>query len=80
MTKKQQEEFLNLIEKGTLRALNSDEGKKAILKVLGSKESKDIFLEVFVEAFHDVVVPTIENLHENHEKRIQKLEIERKIH
>lgn len=51
-------------------ALNSDGGQGAFLKVLKSKEAKEIFVDNFAEAFHEVVVPVLEN----HEKRIDKLE------
>lgn len=72
------EESRQVIKEGTLEALNSDQGKHVIkesaLDALRSDEGKNIVLDVFVEAFHDVVVPVIEKLHEDHEKRIIILE------
>lgn len=57
-------------QKAVVNALNSQGGQKAMLRVLKSKEAKDIFIDNFVEAFHEVVVPILED----HDKRIKNLE------
>lgn len=61
--------------KGVLiEALNSKEGQEAIkngaLKALKSEEGKEVFSELFVDNFKEVVVPAFEN----HEDRIIALE------
>lgn len=62
MNKKQQEEFISLIEQGTLRALESEKGKKAILNVLASPEARDILVDFFVDSFHDVLDDTMDHI------------------
>lgn len=80
MTADEKKEFKELVKGGSLEALKSNDGQKAIVNAMNSRSAKDVFLDVFVDAFHDVVIPVIENLHADHEKRIQELEAKRKIH
>lgn len=74
MNKKQQEEFIELVKRGTLEALKSNEGKQAVVSILKTNEAKEVFIDNFVESFHEVIVPVLEQ----QDKRIKKLE-ERKI-
>ncbi len=72
------QELKDLIKEGTIDALQSDQGRRVIkegtIEALRSDEGKEAMLDVFVDAFHDVVVPVIEHLHSDHERRIQKIE------
>lgn len=74
-------DFKRLIKEGTLEVLQSKEGKGAVqegtIAALQSEVGKDAITDIFVDTFHDVVVPVIERLHEEHEKRI--LVVEQKL-
>lgn len=70
MTNADKKEFKVLIKEGTIEALKSSEGQDAIAEALITEKAKDVILDVFVEAFHEVVVPAFENQN----KRIQRLE------
>lgn len=70
MTNADKKEFKVLIKEGTIEALKSSEGQDAIAGALITEKAKDVILDVFVEAFHEVVVPAFENQN----KKIQRLE------
>lgn len=101
MTKRDQQELKILVKEGALEALHSKEGQDAIAEALKTPKSQDAiaeailtktgkeaFAENFAEAFHDVVVPALEDisddiktlksdvkyLKDNHEVRISRLE------
>jgi DNA-binding protein YbaB len=57
MTSDEKKEFKQLIKEGTLEAFKSEEGK-------------EVFLDYFAEAFHEVVAPVLED----HDKRISRVE------
>ncbi len=71
-------------KQAVVNALASEQGKQAIkqgtISALKSKEGREAVEDIFLDSFHEVVVPAIETLHKDHEKRILKLEAERKIH
>lgn len=73
MTKDEQQVLKKLVKEGAIdalkssegqgaivNALKSDEGKDAIAKALSTEKAKDVILDVFIEAFHEVVVPVFE--------------------
>ncbi|EKE03315.1 MAG: hypothetical protein ACD_20C00217G0002 [uncultured bacterium] len=64
------DEGRQVIKEGALEALRSEDGKNAIVEALKTPEAKDIFMDYFVEGFHDVVVPVIEK----YDERITRLE------
>ncbi len=51
-------------------ALRTDKAKDAIAEALTTEKAKDAILDVFVEAFHEVVVPVFEDQN----KKIERLE------
>ncbi len=93
MTNGEQQEFKKLIKDGTVEALRSEDGQKAIISAIHSQEGqeaiqrgavsalksengKDAMLDVFVEAFHEVVVPAFEDRDEkikNLESKVERL-------
>lgn len=70
MTTQEKQELKVLIQEGTLNALESKQGQSAIIGALQSSEGKKVMLEVFSEAFHDVVVP----IFEEQKTKIERLE------
>lgn len=70
MTKQDQQDLKNLVKEGTLDALQSPQGRNAISEALTTEKARDAVLDVFVEAFHEVVVPVFEDQN----KRIKRLE------
>lgn len=72
MTTQEKQELKVLIKEGTLNALESNQGQSAIIGALQSSEGKKVMLEVFSEAFHDVVVPIF--IFEEQKTKIERLE------
>ena len=61
-------------QQAVVNALASEQGQQAVkhgsLKALKSDEAKEILLDNFVDAFHEVVVPVFEE----HDKKIKELQ------
>jgi uncharacterized membrane-anchored protein YjiN (DUF445 family) len=77
MTDLDKQEFKSLIKEGTLSALKSDEGQDAIASALKSEPAKEAILDIFVAAFHEVVVPLFEDIKKdqtNYSKRLLAVE------
>lgn len=61
MTDTDKRELKTLVKESTVEALRSSEGQDAIAGALTTEKAKDAILGVFVEAFHEVVVPVFED-------------------